>query len=178
MRGIQHRHSLLVKCLDAVQDVALSLRVDPHRWLVQDQNVGAVQQRDADVQPPLHPTLILPRALLLPVAELDQIQHEIDPPLQLIPADAVHLAPKSRVLAGVQVLIDRQVLRHHADRLFDFHRLFIHRAPHHPDRAFGRFQQPCDHRGDSALTDAIWLQQAEDLALPDVYRQCRTKWVS
>ena len=67
------------------------------------------------------------------VGQADLFQHLVDARLERLARQAVHLAPEREVFPGGQVIVEGQVLRHHADDLPDGHRLLGHRMP--ADRA-------------------------------------------
>ena len=69
VRRVEDRHPLVAEREDAVEDRPPALRVDPHRRLVEVEHLGPVQQRDADVDAPLHAAAELLDAVLLAVDE-------------------------------------------------------------------------------------------------------------
>ena len=119
VRGVEDRHPLVAQREDAVEDRPPALRVDPHRRLVQVQHLGLVQQRDADVDAPLHAAAELVDAVLLPVDEGDELQHLVHALLELVARQPVHAAPEHEVLAGAHVRVQGDVLRDDADGLLD-----------------------------------------------------------
>ena len=94
---------------------APALRVDAHRRLVQVEHPGLVQQRDADVDAPLHAAAELVDAVLLAVDEGDELEHLVDPLLERVAGQPVHAPPEREVLARAHVRVERDVLRHDAD---------------------------------------------------------------
>ena len=91
-----------------------------------------VHERDADVDPPLHAAREFGDRLPLALLQPDDLQHFADALLERLAAQAVHLAPEGEVLAGAQVGIEGDVLRHEADRALDRHRLVHDRVAHDP----------------------------------------------
>ena len=149
--------------LTPVQDAPAALRVDAHGRLVHVDDLGLVQQRHADVQSPLHAAGERFDLALLPLREAGQLQHLGDPLLKRIAAQIVHLAPEHQVAPGREILVERDLLRHHTQRLLDAHRRLSDGMPHHPRIARRRLQQAREHGNHRRLARAVGAQQAENL---------------
>src|SRR5665647_3314657 len=166
--GVEDRHPLVAQRQDAVKDGPPALRVDPHRGLVEVQDLGPVQQRHADVDAALHAAAELLDPVLLAVGQRDQLEDLVDAFPERIAGEAVHAAPEDEVLAGAHVGVQSDVLGDDADDLFDGLRLADDRMPGDARVAAARPKQTAQHRDGGALAGAVGAEQAEDLALGDV----------
>ena len=167
VRGVEDRHPLVAEREDAVEDRPPALRVDPHRRLVEVEHLGLVQQRDADVDAPLHAAAELVDAVLLAVDEGDELQHLVDPLLERVPGQPVHPPPEHEVLAGAHVRVEGDVLWDHADGLLDRLRVAHHGVAGDGGVAAARLEQAAQHGDGGALAGAVGTEEAEDLALLD-----------
>ena len=165
VRGVEDRHPLVAEREDAVEDRPPALRVDPHRRLVEVQHLGLVQQRDADVDAPLHAAAELVDAVLLAVDEGDELQHLVDPLLERVAREPVHAAPEHEVLARAHVRVQGDVLRDDADGLLDRLGVAHDGVPGDDGVAAGGLEQAAQHGDGGALAGAVGAEQAEDLAL-------------
>ena len=55
------------------------------------------------------------------VGQADLLQHLVDAGVERLAGEAVHLSPESQVLAGGEVFVEGQLLRHHADGIAHRH---------------------------------------------------------
>ena len=96
---------------------------------------------------------------------------ELEQPLDaLLPLLAPHLenvGEKGQVLQHRQVAVERELLRHVADALFDLLRLLLGIEPRHVSAAFSGVHDRAQHADRRRLARPIRPQQAKDLALVD-----------
>src|SRR5690625_3790492 len=111
VRRVQHRHALDGQRLDGLEDRVARLRVDADRRLVEDEQLGPVEEPDADVEAALHAAGELLRRVLGAVGEPDELEHLGSALPQLGTAQAVQPAEEHEVLPGAELGVDRQVLR-------------------------------------------------------------------
>jgi hypothetical protein len=129
MGGIDHRHPLVVELFHAIQDVTAALGIDAYGRLVHDNDLWLVYKSYTDIDAALHPTRVGADATLLALLQPDGVQHLVYALAQGSPAKAVHLPPEVQVLAGRQVRVKGDVLRHHAQGRLGCQRLAADRMP-------------------------------------------------
>jgi hypothetical protein len=135
---------------------------------VEQQEAGAVEQTQAQVEPALHAAGEALDPVTRPIGEADPGQALIDPLPQLAAGEPVQRAPERQVVAGGQVLVDRDLLRHHPEVALDRRRLEPDVAAVHQDPAAVGLENPRDHAQRRGLAGAVGAEQAEDLAVPDL----------
>jgi hypothetical protein len=77
-RNRHDRAAFRAQRLDAFEDRIPGLRVDANCWLVEQDELGVVDQRGREVQPALHTSRIGECAIVGPVLELHELQSRSD----------------------------------------------------------------------------------------------------
>ena len=75
VRRVEHGHPLAREELDALEDRVARLRVHAHGGLVEDEQLGTVEQPDGDVQPSLHAAGVRARQRPGAVGEADELEY-------------------------------------------------------------------------------------------------------
>ncbi len=162
VRRVEHRDA---EPPDGLEDGVAALRVDADGGLVEDEQLGPVQQTGRHVGPPLHAARIGPDAVLPAVGQSDQLERVTDAALQFLAAQPVELSEEGQVLHRREVRVEGQVLRHVAHR-----RLRLERAACETvDRdvsLVGR-DEPAQHGDGRGLPGTVGPQQSVALALGD-----------
>ena len=165
---VEDRHALLLERGDAGEDRVAALGVDAHGRLVEHQQAGVVEQADADVEPALHAAREAVGAVAGPVGQVDDCQHLVHAPVELLAPEPLEAPEEAQVLAGGQVRVDGQVLGHVADGGLGVGRPDVHRPAGHDDLAAVAPEQAADHRDGGGLAGAVGPEQAVGLAGGDL----------
>jgi hypothetical protein len=91
------------------------LRIDADGGFVAEQELGFVQQRRHEIEPPLHAAGKRFHGILAPVGELHGLQGFVDALAQFGAAQAVEFAEDTQVLLCGELLVEREVLRDEAE---------------------------------------------------------------
>ena len=140
--------------------------IDADRRLVEQHEIGIVQDRGGQVQPPLHAARIGVDQIAPAVGEADELERPGDALGEARRRHPVDPAEERQVLLGRQELVERQRLRRHADAGANV-RLPRRAEAADVDLAGGRLDDTDRHVDGRALAGAVRPQQAENLALAD-----------
>ena len=108
-------HALLLEPEQPVPDHVPRLRVEPGRRLVEQQQVGVVDQRAGDREPPLHAARERLDLVAGALGQLDEVEQLVDPRLQLAPREPEVAAVDEQVLADGQLDVEGVLLRDDAE---------------------------------------------------------------
>ena len=164
MAGIHHRGALVAQAADALQDGVAALRVDRHRGLVKEDELGFVRDAAGDVEATRQAARELTGAELGKVAQpdkVDRLVHERSAALAVVDVEAAEIVD---ILAHGELVEYRHLLRHHADAALEVVAGGRHGLAKELDGAFvvgEQLQDTVDGRG---LARAVGAQQAKDLA--------------
>ena len=115
MAGIPHRGALVAQAADALQDGVAALRVDRHRGLVKEDELGLVRDAAGNVEATRQTARELAGAELGKVAQpdkVDRLVHERATALAVVDVQATEIVD---VLAHRELAEYRNLLRDHAD---------------------------------------------------------------
>ena len=164
MAGIHHRGALVAQAADALQDGVAALRVDRHRGLVKEDELGLVRDAAGDVEATRQAARELAGAELGKVAQpdkVDRLVHERATALAVVDVQAAEIVD---VLAHRELVEYRHLLRHHADAALEVVAGGRHGLAEQLDGALvvgEQLQNAVDGRG---LARAVGSEQAKDLA--------------
>ncbi len=142
--------------------------VDAEGGLVEDDNLGRVDQHAGERELLLHAARERGRAPPLERRETRKAVEPIDPLLELTARHGEKVAEKSQVLLDREVLVEAEALGHVPDARTDVARLLVD-APSHESqlaRIYGEKGDDAPH--DGRLAAAVRADEAEDAAFPDV----------
>ena len=168
MAGIHHRGALVAQAADALQDGVATLRVDRHRGLVKEDELGLVRDAAGDVEATRQATRKLAGAELGKVAQTDKVDRLVHQRAAAFAVADVEAAEIVDVLAHGELVEHRHLLRYHADAALEVVAGGRHGLAEQLDGAFvvgKQLQNAVDGRG---LARAVGAQQAKDLAGGDV----------
>ena len=168
----QYQRSLvrLIELFDVIPDVPSRLWVKAYGRLVKEQDLGLVHEAPADLQPPFHPSGVIPHYYVGLVLQLDKLQdlgYLLGP---LLLAYLVKYRMKLEVLSAGQVIVDGRVLEHDSYVLSHIVLLPPYVVPRDAGIAGRRRQQGCQHLYRCRLPGSVRPQQAEYLALAHIKR--------
>ena len=104
---------------DVTPDGRAGLDVNAERRLVQDDDLGVVQQRAGDRQPPLHAAGERAHPRVRAVGQADQLQQRGDAVGLLVPGDPVQVGVEGHVGLRRELVVQRGFLGHDAEQLPD-----------------------------------------------------------
>ena len=168
VRGQDQRHALLLEPEQPVPHHVPGLRIQAGRRLVQEQDLGLVDQRPGDGEAALHAAR---QRLDLVIGPLGQL-HEVQQPRRALgddgPRQAEVPAVDQEVLPDGQLHVQGVLLRHDAEPGPD-RRAVGHRV-HAQDRqlAPARRRDAADHPHGRGLAGAVRAEEAERLTPPEL----------
>ena len=164
MAGIHHRGALVAQAADALQDGIAALRVDRHRGLVKEDELGLVRDAAGNVEPARQAARELTGAKLGKVAQADKVDRLVDQRATALAVADVEAAKIVDVLTHRELVEHRNLLWDHADAALEAVARGRHGFTEQLDGAFvvgEQLQNAVDGRG---LARAVGAQQAKDLA--------------
>ena len=160
---------------DLVPERGPALDVEAGGRLVEEEDPRAVQQREGEVEPALHPAGV---AADLPVGRV----READPLDQLVAAlgalglrHAVERALQAHVLAGGQVRVERGLLEGGADRVANGGALLDDVEAGDAGAPRGGREEGGEHVDRGRLAGAVRAEEAVDLTGPHLRGRCRRR---
>ena len=162
--GIDDAHAGPVQRLDALKDGVATLGVHTHRWLVQEEDLGLVQQPGTDVHPALHAARIVAHRIVGALGQADHLQYLVHPLAQLLALQAVDAAKEHQVLARREAHVQGHLLGDQAHLGLDLVGVGLEVQAIHGDLAAAGLEQPGEHRNRRRLAGAVGAQQAKHLA--------------
>ena len=76
---VEHRHAVGAERAHGLEDVVAALRIDADGRLVEDQQLGAVEQAGGEVEPPLHAARVVLDQIARALAQPDDVERPADP---------------------------------------------------------------------------------------------------
>ncbi len=143
-------------------------RIDAGGRLVEDQHVGAVDDRAGQRQPLLEPQRQVARDCTRMGDEVELVEKPVDPRGDLRAVDTEEPRVKREVLADRQAAPEREVLRHEPDAPAGLDVVRIGRLAKQPRLAFGGGQEARQHLHRGGLSAPVRAEEAEDLASLDL----------
>jgi hypothetical protein len=139
-------------------------RVDGGRRLIEDEQVGILDQRIGDAQPLEHAPRIRLDERIGPIAQTDLDEDLVDGRLGDIARDAIESSRIAQVLATGHVAVEADLVGHVAHPSLDLERPARRIEAHHPRSTRGRLGETQEHQDGRRLARAVLAKQAEDLA--------------
>ena len=170
MRRVEQRLAAALEQLHLVENRIAALWIDADGRLVEQEDVGIVQQAGGQVQPALHAAAERPDAIAPPLGQLHEIEGRADRTLQRRAGKAEKAAEKPEIGVRRQLVVERQLLRHRADAPFHGIGVTAKRLTGDPDLAAIGLQQTGNHRDRRRLARAVRSEQTEQLPALDPER--------
>ncbi len=126
-----------------------------------------VDQRAGQGQLFLHPAGEVSGPPLFELCQAGKVQQPDDARLPLLPLYLENIGEKYQVLHHRQVAVERELLRHVADALFDLFRLLDRVEPGHMRAARSGVHNRAQHADGRRLTGPVRSQQPKNLAALD-----------
>ena len=165
LRGEEDGHAAVARqALHLLPERAAALHVEASRGLVEEQDSRAVDERQREVEPPLHAARVAPHTTVRRLYEPDPFQQHVRALACLRPGHPVQGGLKLHVLAAGEERIESCLLKRRPDRGAHLAALLDHVVPGHPCAARGGRQQRGEHVDRGGFAGAVRTQEAVDLA--------------
>ena len=151
---------------ELLPELAPALRVDARRRLVEHQQLGLVDGGRREREPLLPPARERPGPRAAVGDEPGVVEHRREPGAPATPPEPEDLGGEVEVLLDREILVEREVLGHVADRGAQALGVARHAVAEHLRRAGGRLEEPHQHAHERRLARAVRPEAAEDLAPP------------
>ncbi len=164
--GEQDRLAAVAEVPDVAPDRRAGMHVDPERGLIQDDDLGVVQQRAGNRQPPFHAAGEGLHPGVRAVGQADQPQQPRDAVRLLAGRDPVQVSVKGHVGLRRELVVQRGFLGHGAQQLPDLApgAPGFHLHPEDRDRPRCRRDETADHVDRGGLARPVGPEQPEHLA--------------
>ena len=149
---------------DLVPERRPALRVEPGRRLVEEEDPGAVDEGEGEVEAPFHPARVAGDLAVGGVGEPDPLDQRVAAGDPLLARKAVQRRLQPHVVAGGQVRIEGRFLERGADRRPHRRAFADDVVAGDPGAAAGRRQQRRQHVDRRRLAGAVRAEEAVDLA--------------
>ena len=175
LRGQKDGHALVVgQPLDLLPERAPALRVEPGRRLVEEQDPGPVDERQGEVEPPLHAARVAADLAIGRLGEPDALDQLVAARASLGLRDTLQRRLQPHVLARGQVHVERRLLQRRADHASGPCRPRWRRRSRRRARGpSGRRQQRRQHQHRGRLPGPVGPEEAVDLARARRGGRCR-----
>ena len=169
LRRQEHRHALgLREPADLRPKGAAALRVQPRRRLVEEEDSRPVDERESEVEAPLHPAGVRLHLAIGRAREPDADEQLFASLVAFPLRQAVEAALEPQMLAAREVRVERRLLQRRADRPAHPRTLMQDVVPGHPRGAGGRRQQRGEHQHSRRLARSVRPEEPVDLARLDL----------
>jgi hypothetical protein len=111
---IQDGHSSRRELFDGGKNALAGLRIEPYRGLIEQEQLGLVDQSACKIESTLHPTGEVGDAIVSTGCEPGELEHRLDACLEARALQTVHSAEKPQVLFRAQCGIEANLLRNQA----------------------------------------------------------------
>ncbi len=164
VRGEEDRHALIAEPAHLLPHPGPALRVEPRRRLVQEDDLGRVDDAERDIEAPALPAGVGADVAVGEVAELESLDGRLGEALRGRFRDAVHARLVDQVTPGRGPVVGAAALRHEADVLA--HLGGIAPEVHPGDRGVAavRADQRGQHPERGRLPGPVGPEETEDLA--------------
>ena len=143
-------------------------RVDRRRRLVEDQDVGILDQRVGDAEALEHAARVRVDAVVGAIGHADLLEDLVDLRLRIGPRDAVQASRVAQVLAPGHAVVEADAVRQVADAALHLERVPGRIEADDAGPARRRLGQAEEHQDGRRLAGAVLAEQPEDLAGVDL----------
>src|SRR5688572_31138335 len=163
MGGQDEGLALLGELAQPVPDEQAGLRVEPRSRLVEDDDLGVVQQGAGDEQAPLHTAgELLDRRFGL-VGELHEVEKLLSPPEYQLAGKVVVPAVDEQVLLYLELVVEVVLLGDDPDAAFDLPLVPVNVETGDGELAASRYYGAVDHLHRRGLASPVRAQKTETL---------------
>jgi hypothetical protein len=158
------RHAALLEAIETVPQEVAGLRVEAGGGLVEEHQVGFVDETPADRQTPLEPARQVLDLVVGSLGELGEVEQVVRATGALRAAQAEVAPVQHEVLAHRQLVVERVLLGHDPEAGTDLRAVAVRILAEHPQRAAGHRRDAADHPHRRRLASAIGPEEAERFA--------------
>ncbi len=162
------RHAALLESVEAIPEQVARLRVEAGRRLVEEQQLGLVDERAGDRQAALHPARHVLDLVARPLRELGEVEQLVGAAGAFRAAEAEVPAVDHEVLADRELVVERVLLGHDAEARPDLRTVPFGVQAQDGQRAVADRRDARDHPHRGGLAGAVGAQEAERFAGRDV----------
>ena len=164
VRRDEDRRAAAREAEELLPELAPALRVDAGGRLVEHEQLGVVDGRGGEREPLLPPARERPGPRAAVGDEPGVVEHRREPGAPATPPEPEDLGREVEVLLDREILVEREVLGHVADRGAQALGVARHAVAEHLRRAGGRLEEPHQHAHERRLARSVRAEAAEDLA--------------
>ena len=150
--------------LEQLEDLLDADRVDRGRRLVEDEDVGVLDERIGNPEPLAHAARVRPDLVVAAIHQADLAEDLVDCLLRGLAVQPVEVRGVTQVRATRHVVVEPDGVGQVADPAFDFARVARRVEPDDTGLTLGRFGQPEEHQDRGRLAGAVLPEQPEDFA--------------
>src|SRR5688572_21719887 len=167
VRAHENRDAALAHAAEHVLDQPRAARVESDHRFVHAHRLRPVEERRAHDQPLLHAVREALDQLVLPLRELEQLEHLVHAPGDLAIGHSVEARMKREELAGSELVVDERSIGDEAKGSLGRLRLSLDVVPVDDYAPGRRLQQAGDHAHGGRLAGAVRTEEAVDLSRLD-----------
>jgi len=169
VRRQEDRDPLGEQRADELPGLPRALRVEADRGLVEEEELGGVEEAPREVELLLHAAGELLDSAVRRLREADAVEDLLDPPVALADVDAVDVGEVPQVLASADPVVEPSLAaEHEANPRPEFARLTNDVEAEHLGGTARRDEERGEHLRERRLARAVRPEQAEDLPGIDV----------
>ena len=150
--------------LEQLEDLLDADRVDRGRRLVEDQDVGVLDERIGDPESLAHAARVRPDLVAAAIRQADLAEDLVDRLFRGLAVQPVEARRVAQVRAAGHVVVEADRIGQVADPSFDLARVARRVEPDDAGLTLSRFGQPEQHEDRGRLAGAVLPEQPEDLA--------------
>jgi hypothetical protein len=167
MGGEDEGLALIRELAQPVPDEMAGLRVEPRSRLVEDDDLGIVEQRPGDEQTPLHPARELLDGRFGFLGELHEVEKLLRPPEHQLAGKVVVPAVDEQVLLYLELVVEVVLLGDDPDAAFDLSLVVVDVETGDGELSTRRYYGPVDHLHGRRLPSPVRAQKTETFSTED-----------
>ncbi len=167
-RGDEDRHPFPQEVIEYPPEVPARHGIDAARRLVEEEDLGRVDERAGETQLLFHASRQIARETVLERGEVAESEESLDPGRSLLFRHPVKVRVEEDVFHHGQVFVEAEPLGHVADPFLDRLRVVQDRMARHPCLSAGRQQQAGKEPHDGGFPRAVRSDKPEKLPWRDL----------
>ncbi len=164
VRAHENRHAALAHAPKDVLDQPCAARIEPHHRFVHTHRLRSMEERRAHDEPLLHAVREALDQLVLPLRQLEQLEHLVHAAGDLAVGHSIETGVKGQELSRGELVVDERPIGDETQGALRRLRLALHVVVVDDDPAGRGLQQPGNHSHRRRLAGAVRTEEAVDLA--------------